>query len=246
MAGARLQRPAVAHHRLDGGAVDRAGELLAIALHPLDHRDRRFVDREIGVDAHHAAGFLLGFLLGGVRGVPLLPEELGGAQEEPRAHLPAHDVGPLVDQQRQVAIGADPLAVHVPDDGLRGRANDQRLVQLLAAAVRHDRQLRREALDVLGFLLQEAERDEQREVGVDVTGLLEAPVERRLDILPEGVAVGPDDHAALDRGVVGQLGFLNDIGIPARVILAARGDAFFCHDCGSPMRMLSCVRDVLR
>ncbi len=162
-------------------------------------------------------------------GMTFLPQELGRAQEQPRAQLPAHDVAPLVDEHGQVAVGANPLAVHMADDRLRCRAHHQRLIQLLAAADRDDGQLRRKALDVLGLLLQEAHRDEEREVRVDVAGVLEAPVERGLDVFPEGVAVGPDDHAALDRRIVGQLGLLHDIGIPARVIFAARGHAFFCH-----------------
>jgi len=128
VAGARLQRPAVAHHRLDAVAGDGAGELLPIAFLALDHRQRSLVDGEVGVDVQHAQRLLHGFLLGGVGGVAFLPQEFGGAQEEAGAHLPAHHVGPLVDQQRQVAVGAHPLAVHVTDDGLRRRANHQRLL----------------------------------------------------------------------------------------------------------------------
>ena len=123
-----------------------------------------------------------GFVRGGVGGVPFLPEELGRAQEQPRAHLPADDVGPLVDQDRQVAIRLHPLGVHRADDRLAGRPDDQRLFELarpgrslpsgarLQPMMRDDRAFLGEALDVLGFLLQEAERDEQREVGVLVAG----------------------------------------------------------------------------
>lgn len=46
-----------------------------------------------------------------------LPEELGGAEEEPGAEFPAHDVGPLVDEEREVAVALDPVFVGVPDDG---------------------------------------------------------------------------------------------------------------------------------
>jgi len=53
-----------------------------------------------------------------MRGVPLLPEELPCAQEEARTEFPAHDVGPLVVEQRQVAVGLDPAGVRRPDDGL--------------------------------------------------------------------------------------------------------------------------------
>ena len=62
----------------------------------------------------------------------LLPEELGGAQEQPRAHLPADDVGPLVDQDRQIAIRLHPLGVHGADDRFAGGPHDQRLFQLAA------------------------------------------------------------------------------------------------------------------
>ena len=54
--------------------------------------------------------------------------------------------------------------------------------------------------------------------------VLEALVEQALDVLPDRVAVRPDDHAALDRRVVGQLGAADDVEIPARKIFGARRD----------------------
>ncbi len=98
----------------------------------------------------------------------LLPEEFGGAQEEPRAHLPAHHIGPLVDLQRQVAVALDPAGKGVADDGFRGRPHDQRLFQLgvriglqlavdqLQPVMGDDRHLLGETLHVLGFLGEEA------------------------------------------------------------------------------------------
>ncbi len=62
---------------------------------------------------------------GGVGGVAFLPEELGGPEEQAGAHLPTDHVGPLVDQQGQVAVAGDPVAVGVPNDGFGGRANDE-------------------------------------------------------------------------------------------------------------------------
>jgi hypothetical protein len=91
-----------------------------------------------------------------VGGVALLPEELARAQEDPRAQLPAHHVGPLVEQQRQVAVAAHPLGHELADHGLAGGAHHDRLGELLAAAVGDHGQLRREALDVLGLAAQVA------------------------------------------------------------------------------------------
>ena len=93
--------------------------------------------------------------------------------------------------------------------------DDQPLFEVLGAALGHPGHLRREALDVLGLLQQQALGNQQREVGVDVAGRLDPVVELPLDQLPDGVAVRPDDHEALDRRIVGQLGLADDVQIPA-------------------------------
>jgi len=99
----------------------------------------------------------------------------------------------------------------------------------------HDRAFLGEALDVLGLLLEEAQGDEEREVGVDVAGVLEHAVERVLDVLPEGVAPRLDDHAAANRAGLGQLRRANDLLIPLRIILGPRrADCIcrlLCHAC---------------
>ena len=157
-------------------------------------------------------------------GVSLLPQELGRAQEEHRSLFPAHDVGPLVDQQRQVAPRLDPLRVEVAEDRLTGRPNGQALLKLLAACMRHPGDLRREALDVLGLSLEEAFGDEQREIGVLVARSFEAMVQPGLHVLPEGEAVWADDHRAADwLEVVRQLRAPNGGGVPARECLALGG-----------------------
>ena len=85
-------------------------------------------------------------------GVTFLPEELGGAEEETRPQLPAHDVAPLVEQHGQVAVALHPFGEEGVDHRLAGGAHDDRLFELLAPAVGDDRELGAEALDVLGFL----------------------------------------------------------------------------------------------
>ena len=91
----------------------------------------------------------------------------------------------------------------------------------LQPMVRDDRALLGEALDVLGLLLQEAHRDEQREVRVLVAGGLEHRVEPPLDVLPDGVAPRLDDHAAADVGVLGQVGGLDHLLVPLGVVFFA-------------------------
>ena len=53
-----------------------------------------------------------------------------------------------------------------------------------------DRAFHGEAFDVLGFLGEKTLRNQQREIGVDVAGLLEPPIEIALDRLPDGEPSG--------------------------------------------------------
>ena len=54
-----------------------------------------------------------------------LPQEFSGAQEGTGTHFPANDIGPLVDQQRQISIRLDPVFVCIPDDGLLSGTHNQ-------------------------------------------------------------------------------------------------------------------------
>ena len=130
MRGAGLQRLAVLHHGFDGVGVVGAGEALVGRLLARDHRHGEHVFGELAIDLEHLQRFGHRVVAVGVRRVAFLPEKLGRAQEQPRAHFPAHDVGPLVDQQRQVAIALDPALEGIADDRLRRRPDDQRLFQL--------------------------------------------------------------------------------------------------------------------
>ena len=152
----------------------------------------------------------------------LLPQELAGAQEQAGTQLPAHHVGPLVQQQRQVAVRLRPLGHVLTDDRLAGGPHHDGLVQLLAAGVGDDCQLGAEALDVLGLALEVALGDEQREVGVEGTARLDALVDLGLHPLPDRVAVRPDDHRPADRAVVGQLGFRQHVLVPAGEVVGLR------------------------
>src|SRR5699024_5119608 len=91
----------------------------------------------------------------------------------------------------------------------------------------------------LGLLEQQAFGDEHGHVDVLVAAFLEAAVELLLDALPDGEAVGADDHAAANRRVVNQLALENHVGIPLGEIHVARGDVLhealllfgvLCHD----------------
>src|SRR5713101_7500357 len=97
-----------------------------------------------------------------------------------------------------------------------------------------DRDLGRKALDVLRFLLQEALRDEEREVGVARTGLLDAAVEFVAQILPDREAVGAENDTSAHRRIIGEFGAQDDVVVPGGEILAARSYFLFVLFLGHP------------
>ena len=161
--------------------------------------------------------------------VAFLPKKLGGAEKEAGPHFPADDIGPLVEKNREVAPGFHPAGVGGTNDSLRGRAHDKRLGELagghefavasLKPVVRHDCAFLGEALHMGGFLLKVAERNEEREIRVLVSGRLEHSIQDSLHALPECIAPRLDDHATAHFGVLGQIRRTDDLLIPFRKIL---------------------------
>ena len=125
---------------------------------------------KIGIDVQHAAGFFLSLLSGFMSRMALLPQEFGSAQEEASTHFPAHDIGPLVEQNGQIAITLYPLRVHVANYGLRCGTDDKGLRQsgtscqmavltLLQGGVGYHSTFHGKAFHMLGLFLQEANRN---------------------------------------------------------------------------------------
>ena len=107
---------------------------------------------------------------------------------------------------------------------LRGGADAVPLLQLFAAAHGHPGALRRKALHMVLLLLEQAFRNEHRQVHVLVAGGLEALIHLVLDILPDGVTVGAVDEHTLDGGVVDQLRLFAHVGVPLGEIHLHIGD----------------------
>jgi hypothetical protein len=146
--------------------------------------------------------------------VAFLPQELGRAQERPRAKLPADHVRPLVHEHGQIAVALDELAVDGADHGLRGGPDREALGELVGAAVGHPRDLRAEPVHVLRLGRQEALGDEQRQVDALVARLLDPLVECVADVLPKREAIRADDDAAPDGRIGRELGVANDVEVP--------------------------------
>ena len=187
----------------------------------------------------HLLCLSLSLFLRGMSRVAFLPEKLGGAEERTRAHLPAHDVTPLVAHDRQVAPGVDPVLIRVPDHRLGGRTDDKGLVELglgvnndlpvvgsFQTVVSHHGAFFGEAFDVLCLTGKEAHGDEQREIGVLYARCLEHLVELGLHLLPDSIAVRLDNHTAAHRSNLCQVGFHHQVVVPLTVIVSALGQLF--------------------
>ena len=240
MAGTALKCLAILHHGLDGIGVEGSGETLGLALHSLHNGHGHPFLGKLGIDLEHQAGFGFSLLAGGMGGVALLPEELTGAQEGTGAHLPAHDVAPLVAHEGQVAPRLYPVFVGVPDDGLGSGAYDKFFFELgsrvdhypivgvvgLQAVVCHHGAFFCKTLYMLGLAREERLRDKEGEIGVLRTRLLEHGVELVLHFLPYSIAVGLDDHASADGRLLGEVGLDDEVVIPLTVVVSTLCEFF--------------------
>ena len=113
--GAGLQCLAVLHHRFDRIGRGGAGKALVLRLFAREHRHRQVFFRMGAVHFERAQSLSHRVGLVGVGGMALLPQELAGPQKHPRAHFPAHHIGPLVGQQRQIAPRLDPARHRLAD-----------------------------------------------------------------------------------------------------------------------------------
>ena len=238
MARAGLERLAVVHHALDRVGVHGAGELLLVGLVAADDGHGQLLLAGLGINFEHLQRLLARLFLGGVQGVPLLPEKLAAAQERTGGLFPAHDAAPLVIQAWQVAPTVHDVAPVLAKERLGRRAHAQALRQLLAAAHRDPRALGREALDVILLLLQQALGDQHRHGHVLVPGRLELAVEDLLDVLPDGVAIRAQDEQTLDAGIIHELRLDAHVGEPLGEVNFHIGDLldllFFGHKRNTP------------
>jgi hypothetical protein len=70
-------------------------------------------------------------------------------------------------------------------------------------------------LDMLRLAADVTFRDEEREVGVLMTGRFETPVQSSFDAFPDFIAVGLDNHAAAHWAGRRQIRTVDDLVIPA-------------------------------
>ncbi|MPM91815.1 hypothetical protein SDC9_138949 [bioreactor metagenome] len=118
---------------------------------------------------------------------------------------------------------------------LRCRTNAQALLKLLAAALSNPGNLGRKAFDMFFFLIKQRFRDEHRHIYIAMPRFFKHPVKYRLDVFPDSVSVGADDHASFNTGIIYEVGLFHNVGVPLRKVLLHRSYFFdgsfslLCH-----------------
>ena len=227
VAGAALQGLAVLHHGLDGVGGLGTGKLLLIGFAALHHGDGQILLADVCVAVQLLLGLSLSLSGGLVDGVALLPPELAAAQEGTGGLLPAHHAAPLVVLHGKLAVAVQHAGPVVAEHGLAGGTHSQTFFQLVRAAHRDPRHLRREAIDQLAFLLQQAFRDQHGHGHVLMAGGLEAGIHVLLDQFPDGLAIGAQDDETLHAGVLHQLCLDADVGVPLGEVFFLAGDRLY-------------------
>ncbi len=178
-----LEGLAVLHHGFYAKGRFGTREALTSGFFTFDDGHGHELLSEGFIDIEHLAGFDPGFFCCGMGGVAFLPEEFCGAEKEACAHFPADDVGPLVDEDGEIAVALDPLGVELADDGLAGGADDEWLFEGggraedtigpgFEAGMGDDRALFGKAIHMSSLFLEVAHGNEEGEVSVFVASVL--------------------------------------------------------------------------
>ena len=129
----------------------------------------------------------------------LLPQELTGSQKGGGVlELPTHNIAPLVQVQREVTVGPDPLGKERVHNCLRGGADGQGLGQVRGTTTSHPCHLRSETFNVFLLRIECALAGKHREIRVLSAPLLELTVKEGLNLLPYAIGPGAQDVTAGD------------------------------------------------
>ena len=167
-------------------------------------------------------------------GMAFLPQELSGTEEGTGRLLPADNGAPLVVNLRKITIRMNVIFIEITEQGLRGWAHAETLLEIFQSALCHPGYLGSKAFHMILLLLKQALGNEHRKINVLHASLFETAVQLIADVLPDGITSRFDDHAAFYAGVIDQFCFSYHIRIPLGEIFFHGCDRFYkflvlCH-----------------
>ena len=116
----------------------------------------------------------------------------------------------------EVSVTLNPVFVGIPNDGFRGRTNDEFFFQFgigighevsgfigigFEAIVGYHGAFLGESFSIFFFFFEQAFGHKQREIGIHVTCFFEHVIELSLHFFPNGIAIGFDDHTTFNGTV---------------------------------------------
>ena len=111
------------------------------------------------------------------------------------------------------------VCVMLTEKSLRRGSDAKSFLKLLAAAVGYPRNLGSEAFNVILFFFKPAFGNVHGHTYILMSCCLEHTVHNVLNVFPNRIAVGSDNHAALNACVFAKLGFFYNVCVPFCKIL---------------------------
>ena len=215
------------HQSLDGVGILCSGEFLMLSLSSGHERNSHCLSVAVLIYVEHLDGTCFCFLVCGVDGVSLLPQELSGAKERPCGLLPAKNGIPLVPYLRKVSVGLDCLRPEVAEQRLRCRTDAETLLESLHTSVCYPGNLRCKSFNMLCLFLKKTFRDQHRQTYILYACLFKTSVQICLDQLPDSISVGKVVQTSLYAGVVAEFSLAHYICIPLCEVFLAGSDIFY-------------------
>src|SRR5579863_5824346 len=145
-----------------------------------------------------------------------LPEKFSRTKEKSCSHFPSHHIGPLINQQRKIAVGLNPGFICIPDNGFTRWPHDEFLFQFCFRIYNDSSPFRIifqtimgdngtflcKSLHMRSFPAQKTLRNKKREISIFMTCFLEHPVQFIPHFLPESKPIWLDHHTTLNSGII--------------------------------------------
>jgi hypothetical protein len=128
----------------------------------------------------------------------LLPQELRGTKEGTGSLLPSYYVTPLIIELGKITVGMNYIFIMLAEKSLGRGTNRKTLGKSVLTAKGYPSALGSKALNVVLLFLKKAFGDKHRHIYIFYACFFKATVKVFLDIFPDAVAVGTDNHTALN------------------------------------------------
>src|SRR5690606_28022599 len=113
-----LKSFSITHHCFDAISSNGTGKALPLCLFSGQNWQSQPLLGQLLVVSENQPRLALCFVAGCMGSMSFLPEKFSCSKEQSGSHFPANHICPLVDEDRQVSPGLNPLSEHIVDNRL--------------------------------------------------------------------------------------------------------------------------------